>query len=242
MRKAKPCAFRESGDTAGMRRIQFAEGEFYHIYNRGVDRRVVFTSAQEYRRFVAYLYALNSEAGARTNLHRLAPEDLLARDRSDPLVAIGSYCLMPNHFHILATPLVENGIPKFMHRVLTAYTMYFNEKHERTGSLFQGTYKAQHVGRDQYLKYLFAYIHLNPAKLFDKTWKERGPRDLKALQNRVATYPYSSLPEYLSGKFVIADPAPFPEYFESANDLSTYLDFWLRFKDDFEAASCNKCA
>lgn len=220
-----------------MRRILFAEGEFYHLYNRGVDRRVVFTSAQEYRRFVAYLYALNSEVGVRANLHRIPPEELLSRGRIDPLVAIGSYCLMPNHFHILATPLVEDGIPRFMHRVLTAYTMYFNEKHERTGSLFQGTYKAQHADRDHYLKYLFAYIHLNPAKLFDSTWKEKGPRDLKALKNRIEAYPYSSFPEYLSGKFVIANPAPFPGYFESANDLQAYLEFWLRFKDDFTDAS-----
>jgi len=216
-----------------MRRTQFAEGEFYHLYNRGVDKRVVFTSASEYRRFIAYLYALNSESGTRTNLHRISPEDLLGHERSDPLIAIGSFCLMPNHFHILATPLTDDGIPKFMHRLLTAYTMYFNEKHERSGSLFQGSYKAQHVDRDAYLKYLFAYIHLNPAKLYDRTWKERGPRDLRQLERHIATYPYSSIQEHLTRKFTITNLKPFPAYFEQGSDIETYLEFWLRFKDDF---------
>lgn len=216
-----------------MRRILFAEGEFYHLYNRGVDKRIVFTSAGEYKRFVSYLYALNGESGQRTNLHRIDPKDLLARPRTDPLVAIGSYCLMPNHFHILATPLVDDGIPKFMHRVLTAYTMYFNEKHERSGSLFQGTYKAQHAGRDEYLKYLFAYIHLNPAKLYDRDWKERGPRDLEKLSARIQAYQYSSLREHLTKKFLIANPGPFPEYFERAGDMKAYLDDWLRYREEF---------
>lgn len=113
--------------------------------------------------------------------------------------------------------------------------MYFNEKHERTGSLFQGTYKARHTGRDEYLKYLYAYIHLNPAKLYDRDWKERGPKDLRKLKERIAAYPFSSIREYRTGEFSIVDPDPFPGYFESANEFDQYIDSWVRFKDGYSS-------
>jgi len=219
-----------------MRRLIFSEGEFYHLYNRGVDKRTVFTSATEYRRFLAYLYLLNSTDAVRADslFIRTGLEDILTYERGTPLVAIGCFCLMPNHFHILATPLIENGISKFMQRLQTAYTMYFNEKHKRSGSLFQGTYKARHAQRDEYLKYLFAYIHLNPAKLADPQWKERSRRDLRGLYEQVGTYPYSSIREYHSSRFVISDPKPFPEYFATTRDFDTYVSHWMEYKDEAE--------
>ena len=220
-----------------MRSLQFAEGEFYHLYNRGVDKRVVFTNKDEYRRFMAYLYLLNDQNTVRVTEAVRSIDLLEAKPRerdTDPLVAVGAYCLMPNHFHLYVTPLVEGGISRFMHRLQTAYTMYFNENHERSGSLFQGTFKAQHVDRDEYAKYLFSYIHLNPAKLADPKWKEFGSRDLKRLRAAVVAYPYSSLHEYLTRRFVITDPTKFPDYFSDAKAFDDHIDFWLTFRDEGE--------
>lgn len=221
-----------------MRRIAFAEGECYHLYNRGVDKRKVFTSLGEYRRFCAYLLLLNDTSSLRSDvvLRSGVPADLAEwkAKPSTPLVAIGAYCLMPNHFHLYVTPLVDGGISKFMQRLQTAYTMYFNERHQRSGALFQGTFKAQHVDTDNYAKYLVSYIHLNPAKLVDPAWKDRGPRDLKKIGGFVRTYPHSSLPAYLSGEHVISDPSRFPFDLAERRDLEAHIDDWLRFRDKVE--------
>ncbi|HMO82805.1 MAG TPA: transposase [Candidatus Paceibacterota bacterium] len=155
-------------------------------------------------------------------------------DRDDQLVAIGAYCLMPNHFHILATPLVEDGISTFMEKIGTGYSMYFNKRNSRTGSLFQGTFKSQHADTDEYLKYLYAYIHLNPVKLIDPTWKEVGIKDAVIAYDYAASFQYSSLPDYLSKdreEKAILNPAPFPEYFQTAAEHQAELFEWLNFKE-----------
>jgi putative transposase len=214
-----------------MRKITFAEGEFYHLYNRGVDKRTVFTSPGEYKRFIAYLFLLNDTEPIRSDVILRSSWKLEAKEDREPLVAIGAFCLMPNHFHIYVTPLIEGGISKFMQRLQTAYTMYFNHEHERSGSLFQGTFKAQHVERDAYAKYIFSYIHLNPAKLKDPKWKEKGSRDLRAVRDFIREYPYSSLGEYLAGRPLITDPSKFPNYLSDINEVDEHIDTWLRFRD-----------
>lgn len=212
-----------------MRKVIFSTGEFYHLYNRGVDKRTTFTSQAEYQRFLAYLYLLNTKDSVRAAdlFTGKSFKEVLDMERGEPLVAIGAYCLMPNHFHIYATPLVDGGVSKFMQRLQTAYTMYFNEKHKRSGSLFQGTFKAEHVEKDQYAKYLLSYIHLNPAKIKDKSWKTFGVQDFKEVREFVRNYPYSSIGEYISGSHLITNPAPFPRYFSTAKDIDAHIDFWL---------------
>lgn len=216
-----------------MRRITFAEGEYYHLYNRGVDKRRVFMSPVDYKRFLAYLLAVNSRITLPIR-HAVTTKDLqgLALENGrERIVAIGAYCLMPNHFHLYVTQLTDGGISKFMQRLQTAYSMYFNEKYERTGALFQGTFKAEHVDRDAYAKYLFSYIHLNPAKLKDSKWKERGARDLGRLKSFVSSYPYSSLSEYLSRKHLITSPSDFPAYLSTAREVNDHIDYWMRFRE-----------
>ncbi|MHB1086413.1 MAG: transposase [Minisyncoccota bacterium] len=220
-----------------MRRITFSEGEYYHIYNRGVDKRIVFTRPAEYTRFLMGLYLLNDEEtrdyGYSLSSARSLAEISEAKPRQKgwkPLVAIGAHCLMPNHFHLYMTPLAESGISRFMQRLQTAYTMFFNREHERSGSLFQGTFKAQHVTREEHAKYLFSYIHLNCAALLDKDWKECGVRDLKKMRNHILAYPYSSAAEYAQNKHVVTDPRYFPKYFRTAKDVDDHIDFWLQSK------------
>lgn len=217
-----------------MRRIIFSEGEYYHLYNRGVDKRVIFSEPGEYERFLKYLWLLNNAENTRLTYADRRSHLLEAKPlkEMESLVAIGAYCLMPNHFHLYVTPLVDGGISKFMQRVQTAYTMYFNEKHARTGSLLQGTFKAKHVADDVYAKYLFSYIHLNPAKLVDPEWKEFVQRgDFKKVGEFVRIYPYSSIGEYAQKKHVITSPVNFPDYFVESHNFDRHIDDWLETKD-----------
>lgn len=169
-------------------------------------------------------------------------------DLPSKLVAIGSYCIMPNHFHILITPFMDGGVSKFMQKLSTAYSMYYNKKYSHSGGLFEGKFKAKHVPDDRYLKYLFSYINLNPVKLIDSTWKQYGIKDVEKTFKFLENYKYSSYLDLLSceGKtFVdnnkersdvdILSLEAFPEYFPQAKG-STFkkeIMIWFSYRDNF---------
>lgn len=209
-------------------------GEFYHIYNRGTDKRTVYINDFDHRRFLELLYLCNSiQTVDLRKTHRDFPS-VYGYEREGQLVAVGAYCLMPNHFHILASPLVENGLSTFMAKVTTGYTMYFNKKYERSGALFQGAFKSEHANSDEYLKYLYAYIHLNPVKLIDPKWKEKGSKDAAKSFDYAASFAYSSLPDYLGRvrpETAILNREPFPEYFATAASVKDELFEWLRYQE-----------
>lgn len=219
------------------RKVSFVEGEYYHLYNRGVDKRIIFSNDSDCNRFVLLLHVLNTGKNLKIRdlLRENSFDQLLKINNDDPLVAIGAYCLMPNHFHLLVTPVVEGGISKFMLKLQTSYSMYFNAKNDRTGALFQGPFKSQHIDSDEYLKYIYSYIHLNPAKLKDKNWKECGPKDFDSLKEFIFNYKYSSIGEYAKRDFVIVNPAPFPGYNKDYKSEKEYfdnmIDEWLNYKE-----------
>jgi putative transposase len=211
------------------RKTSFVEGEYYHLYNRGVDKRIIFDNAGDYKRFSMLLYLMNNSENVHLAniLKQSSYDEIFSLERGAPLVAIGAFCLMPNHFHLLATPVAENGLPKFMLKLQTGYSMYFNTKNDRNGSLFQGPFKSEHAGEDRYLKYLFSYIHLNPAKIKDSRWREHIGTKGNALRKFVEEYPYSSLQAYRSGVHRITDPKSFPEYFSSKKEIDGHITTWL---------------
>lgn len=114
---------------------------------------------------------------------------------------------------------------------MTAYTMYFNKKHNRTGKLYEGTFKSIHADKDIYLKYLYSYIHLNPAKIINKNWKDDKGRDTRTLLKYIFDYPYSSIKEYLDKNFRIINPSQFPAYFKEPIDHKKELFEWLNFNE-----------
>src|SRR3989344_8801114 len=179
------------------RKFVFSVGEYYHIYTRGIDKRVVFTNDQDYSRFQALLYAANTEK----QIHISAlPKgyNLYDLECGETLTDIGCYSEMPNHPHLLVKEKIEGGISKFMGKLLTAYSMYFNTKNERSGSLFVRPFRARHITNDNHLKYLFAYIHLNPVSLIFSKWKEEGRGiDIKKARDFLSKYSYSSYLEYI---------------------------------------------
>ncbi|MCX6787422.1 MAG: transposase [Candidatus Kaiserbacteria bacterium] len=213
------------------RTFLFAPDEFYHIYNRGTDKRKIFISRSDRDRFLALLYLANQDAPVDL---KLQGSTLLKIDEKtgDPLVKIVAYCLMPNHFHLLLRELEEGGISKFMQKLTTGYTMYFNKWNERNGSLFQGRFKATHVADDRYLRYLISYIHLNPIKLIEPKWKEDCIVDKERAEQYLENYAESSYLDYLGRKRpegMILSRESLPEYFSSGADFKTFVTEWLTY-------------
>lgn len=214
-----------------IRKVAFVAGEFYHVYNRGNSKQVIFHDKQDYNRFLSLLYAVNTKENI---VFRLVFEDIYKYDRGERLVSIGAYCLMSNHFHLLLTETEDGSISKFMQKLTTAYSMYYNEKYERTGSLFEGKFKSEHANNDRYLKYLFSYIHLNPIKLTQKDWKEKGINDIQKSLNFLNNYKWSS---YLDHRDIkrkenkIINLIDFPKYFSNLKNFDNEMLEWLSFKD-----------
>lgn len=209
------------------RKISFTDNEFYHLYSRGVDKRIIFLSNEDKTRFQRLLYICNHTE--RIHLDKISGDifDIV----TDPIVDIGAYCLMDNHFHILIKQRVENGISKFMQKLLTSHSMYFNRVNKRTGALFQSRFKSKYANNDIYLRYLFAYIHLNPIKIVDSNWKEKGISNIKKAKMFLQDYSFSSFQEY-SGKMrkenKIINSATFPVYFKDGKDFEGVLDWWIK--------------
>ena len=176
------------------RTFDFSIGEYYHIYSRGVEKRKIFLDGNDSKRFTSLLYVANSEKSIHLSDHK--NKTLPEIKRGVPLVAVGAWCLMPNHFHLLLKEIREGGIAIFMQRIFTAFTMYFNKKYERTGALFAGPFKSRHVADDRYIKKLISYLHLNAAELFDPHWKD-GRGNIEIIEKRLIEYPYSSLSDFL---------------------------------------------
>ena len=211
----------------------FAPGEFYHIYNRGTEKRTIFLKQGDYDRFVALLYMANQIEAVDLKLQGRTLEEVKDQERSTPLVGITAYCLMPNHFHLLLHEIESGGISKFMQKLSTAYTMYFNKRLERSGALFQGKFKASHVQDDRYLRYLVSYIHLNPVKLIEPEWKEHGIADRKGAEMFLADYQSSSYLDYLNKERtenIILTRDAMPEYFNSGREFKEFVTAWLDYK------------
>ena len=205
----------------------FAEGEYYHVYNRGNSKQEIFKGASDYDRFVKTLHLSNSSEAFK--IKNFTDVDILGEKHKEQLVHIGAYCLMTNHFHLLLTPAQKDGIPQFMLRLGTSYAAYFNKKHHRTGSLFEGSYKARYADSDRYLKYLFSYIHLNPFRD-----SEGNVRRLTTIDT-LTSYPYSSLPDYLGverKQSVVLSPDKFPHYFTTASEQHRELFDWIDFEEN----------
>lgn len=218
-------------------RNSFVPEGFYHLYNRGTDKRNIFSRPVDYERFLALLYLSNGTKPIRIdNFSKYCErgETLLSyaleQDRGKSLVDICVYCLMPNHFHLLVTEKDEGGVSKFMQKLTTGYTMYFNKRYERNGTLFQGVFKSSLADNDRYLKYLLSYIHLNPVKLIDPKWKEDGIADKKAAKKFLRNYPYSSYLDYCGRKreeSALIVPFALPQYFPTVKEFETEILEWL---------------
>lgn len=154
-----------------MRKTLLATNEYYHIYNRGIDKRNIFIDKYDYLKFLTGMKEFN-QSNPIESLYRLNQlryiasrtlQDCSVLDATQtPLVKIVCYCLLPNHYHLILKQLTKNGISKFMLKLGQSYAMYFNNKQNRSGSLFQGAFKASHIKSNEQLLQLSCYVHGNP--------------------------------------------------------------------------------
>ncbi len=177
------------------------ETEFYHLLNRGVDKRNIFLDKQDYFRFIHSLYAFNNVENADTNhtYKKMNSDTELSKNRK-LLVRIHFFCLMPNHYHLMVSPAVEDGIPRFMKKLNMGYARYFNEKNDRTGALFQGKYKSVLVENDAHFLYLPYYIHFNPFDLKMPEWRNNKINNPKKALEYLRSYRWSSHLDYIGVK------------------------------------------
>ncbi|MFA5933514.1 MAG: transposase [Microgenomates group bacterium] len=190
----------------------FQTGNIYHVYNRGVEKRLIFTENWDYQRFLQALYYYQFYNSKNLNFRfsqRLSPlnKDF---DQNTKLIDMISYCLMPNHFHLLIKQLQDGGIQKFMQKILNSHTRFFNTKHKRVGPLFQGNFKAVPVETDEQLMQVSRYIHLNPY--------------IAGLTQDLNTYPYSSYQNYIGlGDDKICNKKSVISLFKSAKNYEEFV-------------------
>ncbi|MCX6752660.1 MAG: transposase [Candidatus Nomurabacteria bacterium] len=219
-----------------LRQDPFITGEYYHLFNRGIDKRVIFKNKNDFERFVMLLYISNSQGEFKLNnlinqQHKIF-EEIMILDKGEPLVSVGAWSLMTNHFHILVRQEVEGGITKFMKKLGTAYSMFFNLKYQRQGALFGGPFKSKCIKTDDnYMRQLFAYIHLNPLDIeffgWDKDKNTYAYVNNKKKKEFLESYKYSSYQDHTGVDRVegnILNKKSFPDYFQSQQSFKEFIE------------------
>lgn len=181
--------------------------EIYHILNRGVDKRKIFLGEQDYFRFIHDLFEFNDQELANTSSYYFFQQSKYGvlrgshiREPRKLLVNIHAFCLMPNHYHLLLSPRVENGIPKFMQKLGAGYVRYFNQKYDRKGTLFESKYKSILVKHEPHFYHLPYYIHFNPLDLKFSEWRKGELKNYKEAIKFLENYRWSSHLDYIGKK------------------------------------------
>ena len=179
----------------------------YHVLNRGVDKRVIFLEQEDYFRFVHNLFEFNDVEPAENagyffnsknskdvaNPYIIKPK----RKKRKLLVEILAFCLMPNHYHMMLRPKLDNSLPLFMKKLNTGYANYFNQKNKRAGALFEGRYKAIEINQESHFIHLPYYIHLNPLDLVAPEWRQGKLNNYQGAIEFLEQYRWSSFLDYI---------------------------------------------
>ena len=186
----------------------------YHILNRGVDKRKIFLDVQDHLRFIHDLFEFNDEDSVNTAFHSFKRKygeyydvrrrniGVIKKERKPRkmLVDILTFCLIPNHYHLLLIPRVQNGIALFMKKLNGGYAKYFNARYERKGTLFEGRYKKVIIKDEAHFIHLPYYIHLNPLDLITPEWRERKLSNFTKAMKFLDSYRWSSHLDYAGEK------------------------------------------
>ena len=174
-----------------MRKINIIPDEYYHIYNRGNNKQNIFMEEKDWLRFLFLILYFQSpvtfyniNVGHRVS-HVSVSKKTLEKILSNRTVELISFANMPNHFHMIVKEISNNGISRYMQRILNSYTKYFNTKYKKSGHLFQGPFQIKHIENNEQLLHLSAYIH-------------RNPREIKEWKNKEHLYPWSSYQDYIN--------------------------------------------
>lgn len=200
------------------RGIVLANGYVYHVYNRGVERRPIFTSSREYQRFIDIMqYYQFTNTSVRYSKYLQQPlvvrKNIFSDLQSNPKsIDVYAYSLMPNHFHLLIRQNFNEGISKFLANISNSFSKYFNTKHDRVGPLLQGTFKAVLIETEEQLLHVSRYIHINPVS------------SLIIAIEMLDAYPWSSLPTYLGkNSSTLSTTDPVLSHFSTTQAYRTFV-------------------
>ena len=196
------------------RKQQFVNEEIYHITTKKMGDDLLFRDIDDYYRGIFSIYEFNNIKSVEIRKKRKArikmkksgdPLSANLSDERDKLVEVLTFCLMPNHIHLLLRQLKEGGITKYMNKFGAGYPAYFKEKHnlripKNKGYFFQGRFGSVHIKTDEQLKIVFTYIHTNPISLIEPKWKEIGIQNSKKVIEFLENYKWSSYLDYIGKK------------------------------------------
>jgi putative transposase len=171
------------------KRRKFEKGNFYHSYSRGVNKDLIFKDHWDYLKFQQLI--------DRFNCVETQNQLRIKKQKQTKLTDIFCYVLMPNHFHFVLKELADGGISKFFQKVLSGYTLYFNQKYKRMGTLFESRFKDKLIDSEQYFSHLVQYIHNNPIKIINPTYNSKDLLDEKIKLSKedrdfARNYPYKN--------------------------------------------------
>lgn len=221
-----------------MRKIKFVPGEYYHLFNRGVDGRKAFLDEADFKRALVSLVVFNDLETPPRNLTRFVkePTRLLEQYRPDNrerLVDFIVFTFLPNQYHFFVRELVKNGISRLMHRFDKGYSRYFNLKNERTGSLWQATFGARHITDQAHFVHIISYIHLNILDLYFPGWREGKIENWSKAAGKLASYLWSSYHFYRTGTspipfmdLILSKPEWLAEYYPEPKVFEENLRAW----------------
>jgi putative transposase len=221
-----------------LRHVPLSSGETYHIYNRGAHKQAIFTNDQDYRRFQLGLHLANHSES-------VIIRDVLSSDKyrepfsgfpaDKSLVDVLAYTLMPNHFHLVLRQKSEGGITRFMKKIGVGYSMYYNNKYEHSGTLFQGPFKSSHIDTEPYFRWIFAYVHLNPVELLRPDWLAQSNPNTVGIKEFINTYKYSSYMDYRQEsrpeKAILSTDVP--DFLRGQDDLNDMLTNFSKYREQF---------
>lgn len=191
------------------RMFPFVNGQIYHVYNRGTEKRTIYESTRDYQRFIKSMSYYRIQ-GPKPKFSLFFYPRAKKIDFSKKIITILAYCLMPNHFHLLVKQEVDGGITEFVSKLSNSYTKYYNTKHKRIGPLFQGEFKSVLVESDEQLVHVSRYIHLNPLVSY--------------LTKNLDSYTWSSYNEYINNAPKYCSTSEIMGFFKNPED---YIQFIL---------------
>lgn len=181
---------------------------FWHALNRGVEKRDIFLDNRDRARFVHDLFEFNDSSPSGSVSHSFRYMGLRStkkRTGRKPIVEVHGWCLMRSHYHLLLSELAPGGLTLFLRKLNVGYANYFNERYERTGTLFQSRTKKIPILRDAHLNYILHYIHFNPLDHLEgaEEWRGRdkgGIADAEDAFGHLSGYRWSSFRDYIGEK------------------------------------------
>lgn len=211
--------------------------KIYHVLNRGVDKRKIFLDNQDHFRFIHDLYEFNDQDLINTTFHKFKRDiknNVIGlrkiEKRRKLLVNVHAFCLMPNHYHLLLSERIKDGISKFMHKLNKGYSRYFNEKNKRQGTLFQGKYKSIILKNNSHFIHIPFYIHLNPLDLKTPEWRDRELKNLKTAVEFLESYRWSSYLDYIGKRNFpsVTQRELLMDFFQGPSEYRCRVIDWLK--------------